>query len=598
MLALHSINHGGVESMSGAYRHGDRRLARILRVIVTVVLTMTVGVSAAPMSTANRTSGVAPLAVFFDAVASGSGVVQPSDGDYARLHYEWGFSDPASGTWATGRRNPDGSYPSKNQAIGYVAAHVFERPGVYIVSLQVIDAGGQTHEYQQPITVTDPATEPGWTTYYVSSSTGNDSNSGLSLVVPFKTFAKAKSMLAPRVRMLFKRGENWTYGGQTWLNAGPGIIGAYANADGSDNPALAKPHITQTHNGYAFHIGHDWRLRDLELEGSGAGPSTGDGIAAQTTRNHWLALRLEIHEFERAFGMVHVGDPHDGHAIAGCEVYDVNQRAGWVGGNRFAILGSTFRKETLNTSQIRTWHGFKTVYSHNVFGAGQSGVFKFRNQARQLPGNPDGQYIVISDNDFLNDHVTGAWPVEIAPQNIDNDGRIRDVVVERNIFRATGLTQRGLTVAARNVTVRNNVFIGTGGHQYYSGVVFFHRGIEPALTGNRVYNNTIYRGDSASGFTAVSLPGSNSEARNNLASAPSVGSANMIGSSPAQSHNLLTNNPGFSNPGNGDFRLTSSSSARDAGTATSYVREDVVGTARPQGTTHDIGAFEYTLPSP
>ncbi|MBK8267390.1 MAG: PKD domain-containing protein [Planctomycetes bacterium] len=60
--------------------------------------------SAQAMSTASRTSGVAPLAVFFDATLPQSGVVQPSENvagtlNYASQTYVWDFGDPASGNW-------------------------------------------------------------------------------------------------------------------------------------------------------------------------------------------------------------------------------------------------------------------------------------------------------------------------------------------------------------------------------------------------------------------------------------------------------------------------------------------------------------------
>ncbi|UCC32217.1 MAG: hypothetical protein JSU86_08025, partial [Phycisphaerales bacterium] len=118
-----------------------------------------------PMSTASRRTGVAPLAVFFDAVDPANGVVQPGDvglpnGDYAAMHYEWDFGDDASAMWADGKR--------KSQATGYIAAHVFEDLGTYDVRLTVSwrDSSGTLHQRtyaEPPIAVTDPATETGWT---------------------------------------------------------------------------------------------------------------------------------------------------------------------------------------------------------------------------------------------------------------------------------------------------------------------------------------------------------------------------------------------------------------------------------------------------
>jgi hypothetical protein len=51
--------------------------------------------------------------------------------------------------------------------------------------------------------------------------------------------------------------------------------------------------------------------------------------------------------------------------------------------------------------------------------------------------------------------------------------------------------------------------------------------------------------------------------------------------------------PGFVNPAGYDYRLKSTSLARDAGTTLSGVDHDIKGIRRPQGNGHDIGAFEY-----
>lgn len=51
--------------------------------------------------------------------------------------------------------------------------------------------------------------------------------------------------------------------------------------------------------------------------------------------------------------------------------------------------------------------------------------------------------------------------------------------------------------------------------------------------------------------------------------------------------------PGFTDYTTGDFRFATSSACYNAGTTLSDVTEDYLGTARPQATTYDIGAYEY-----
>jgi hypothetical protein len=60
-----------------------------------------------------------------------------------------------------------------------------------------------------------------------------------------------------------------------------------------------------------------------------------------------------------------------------------------------------------------------------------------------------------------------------------------------------------------------------------------------------------------------------------------------------QDINSINADPGFINPGLGDYRLSAESPCRDAGTQTGSPLTDIIGQARPQGNGVDIGAVEY-----
>ena len=61
--------------------------------------------------------------------------------------------------------------------------------------------------------------------------------------------------------------------------------------------------------------------------------------------------------------------------------------------------------------------------------------------------------------------------------------------------------------------------------------------------------------------------------------------------------NNTTGTPSFTNAVGDDFTLQSGSDARDAGTDVSAagVTTDYIGTARPQNSVFDIGAYEYIV---
>ena len=61
----------------------------------------------------------------------------------------------------------------------------------------------------------------------------------------------------------------------------------------------------------------------------------------------------------------------------------------------------------------------------------------------------------------------------------------------------------------------------------------------------------------------------------------------------ASPHDLWNLDPRFVNPSAGDFHVQSGSLCIDAGTLLAQVTSDMDGTSRPQGSTHDIGAYEF-----
>ena len=99
----------------------------------------------------SRTSGVAPLSVFFDATTTIDGTLRP----FHDLEYRWDFGDTSAGTWANGAQP---NVNSKNYATGPVASHVFETPGTYYVTLTALDGTNvaTTPLHYITITVQDP----------------------------------------------------------------------------------------------------------------------------------------------------------------------------------------------------------------------------------------------------------------------------------------------------------------------------------------------------------------------------------------------------------------------------------------------------------
>ncbi len=96
---------------------------------------------------ASRTSGVAPLGIFFN---SGFSENTTSDNPFHDLKYSWDFGDTTSDYWAIEENSI--SERSKNTDKGPVSTQVYENPGTYTVTLNVRDETGIISNEQLSIT--------------------------------------------------------------------------------------------------------------------------------------------------------------------------------------------------------------------------------------------------------------------------------------------------------------------------------------------------------------------------------------------------------------------------------------------------------------
>lgn len=259
---------------------------------------------------ASRTSGVAPLEVFFDAVDPQSGVVQPTpDGEghleYADLDYRWSFGDPGSGTWAV-----DGK--SKNLERGYVAAHVYDTPGTYHVTLTVTSPAGAVTTYAETITVQDPeVVYAGDRTTCLSSSGVYDGCPAGAAHVTTTDILDLQAHVATGRRVLLRRGDSWTTTSRMtfWDVTGPVTIGAYGAPTGVDlrgiaanAPSIQVTHASKDDQFIATNRSPDWRIMGLRV----TSPATlGTPFAATTDQSAILYYRLKVVGFGMGLCVAH-----------------------------------------------------------------------------------------------------------------------------------------------------------------------------------------------------------------------------------------------------------------------------------------------------
>lgn len=154
----------------------------------------------------------------------------------------------------------------------------------------------------------------------------------------------------------------------------------------------------------------------------------------------------------------------------------------------------------------------------------------------------------------------------------------------------------GITVYGTGVNyVYNNVIYGiaTGSTAADTGNAGIS--INGASTGVRIFNNTVYN-NIAKGIYLGTYPSNTTGdfVQNNIIYLSGVANYEQSGTGHTVSNNLVGTNPDFVSAGSGNFRLLSSSLARDTGTSlASTFTTDLEGIPRPQGPLWDIGAYEY-----
>lgn len=537
-----------------------------------------------PSFISSRYSGVAPLSVFFDASDTSANTVKRPFHD---LEYRWDFGDP-KGSMARGAYWSSGSRPgisSRNAATGPEAAHVFEVPGVYTVSLTVTDGKNSATNSCGRIVVKDPDIAfAGTDTICVGATNapvpGKNGCPAGALAAKQSSFPAAISSYARTgKRILLQRGDTFTAATPASLTqTGPGILAAFGVG--------SAPRVTMTGNTQILVLSSretpaikDWRIMDLEFDGQSKSESVGIDTAGGI--DQVLILNMNMHDVH--VGIVFVDDIlsawYLGSGLTRHTMFDeisivdstitpiLNSTSGWriyASATRASIQGNTLgnmiSERSTGSHVLRIPYMEKGVIANNTVarpGENQLAI-KLHSQGWCESTSPRGkctrydneapppiytyrsnthpigifstlsgytEKVVISDNKLIG--ADNPYTMSIASQNRQSDERLRDIIVERNWFISGKGTQLALYVVSSDTTIRNNIFDMTEG-KYKTFINLAPPGTSPPSANVRVYNNTFYGGSapaiSGNEFTGISVDptSANIAAANNLIYAPSA----------------------------------------------------------------------------
>lgn len=212
----------------------NRRGSMWLIFIVFMALSSRASGGPTPVITMMASEGMAPYTVHVHALNS-----TYDDGGKLTALFEWEFGD------ANGRYN---------QLSGWNAAHTYDQPGSYTVTLTIRNEAGVSASTTAAITVS-PDTR---TTIYVAD-TGNDSNPGTSMNAPIKTVARAAQLVNHNTKILFRRAGRFDMSQALFIDKQNVMIGSYGNG--------APPVLNYTVNAqYTKHIDMGDLSRNVLIE--------------------------------------------------------------------------------------------------------------------------------------------------------------------------------------------------------------------------------------------------------------------------------------------------------------------------------------------
>lgn len=549
---------------------------------------------------------------------------------------DFGDTSAVSGSAATWDYGSNAGGNSRDVATGGVSAHLYVIPPgggdvTFTIMQSARDAAANTVSCTLQVTVYDPNGTNGFpgtaTTCVASTGTPVAGSGGCpagAAVLNSGSWATATSgtHMGNGKRVVFKCGDTFTTGTDTTITAVKASIGAYGGCENTQtNRPIINTSATATGAFMVANTTGDLRITDLDFEGAGTGGSavnTPGGVTrvpyqvtaynlnstgnsnsyAYNSGAQWGFIDLVQTDATgigtylnyAAFNPGYTGGPFnniDYNALLGSYIHGVGCCSSSSGietvrisGCRLCVIENNTITDSNNVGAVFKFH------QGNTFGScgdnnGVAGCYAVGNGPSPCVVGATfvnntcwvgfySELNMVTDNLFTGN--TGGILSDIAPENGGVDERLRNFVIERNVYSAPTSAWGGelLLLTGANMTFRDNamVMIGAAPMQYpILGVQVAQRGSGniQVTQFNEVYNNTCYapQTESSQYCVAFDIAGSknaataNSYAMNNLFYVPTTATGptvNNIGTGNTVSNNtsVVTHNPAFTN-GSGTF---------------------------------------------
>lgn len=432
-------------------------------------------------------------AVHVDGLTSTLNAGQPTT-----ARYEWDFGDSGS---------------RFNKLVGFNAAHAYDRPGTYTITLRVINEGGKT----STTTATVNVAADNRAAIYVSWS-GNDNNPG-TYDKPIRTFAKAASLVesASNVRLYFKRGESFDVGTKDlWINGQNVLISAYGSGE---NPLLR---YVAARDKRRFMIVTNNTARNVTIEnltfdsiynatnGDQANMPTSlmvNGTNITVRNNKFLDVGFAINAKVDLNGLLNQDNTAP-------KVTGIRDYFNWFEGKNGVILGNTVANST-REHIVRIAGGERVlVYGNDLTNLDRSGTDGY-DTAKGVIAAQRGAYMYLANNKL--NGPSGFGPLGAANGMHETWARTLYGVFENNL---QSNAQFEVKHGAEHIMVRNNVFLRDNSTNI--NIEGYNTAYQRGAVDVTIVNNTAINNGATGNFIRMDVPVDGVNLLNNLYVAPNL----------------------------------------------------------------------------
>ena len=346
--------------------------------------------------------------------------------------FEWDFGDTS------------GRY---NKLTGFNAAHVYDKPGVYTITLTVTGERGRSGVAR--VTVNVAADER--PTVYVDSARGDDDNDGSSPAKAVRTAKKAFQLAGDDTRVLFKRGQKFTVDTTISINEDRVLVGAYGKGT---LPVLYRVEGTGDGVFRTSASAEDVTIQDLKIDSEYKADSDGEAPKVPVTGLYAGGTNITVRdvEFGDVGNAVNANQKPTGLLVMDSEAvkdYGTRSYFVWGQGTDLVVLGNTSldssREHNLRTSGVE-----RILVAHNHFAQ--------TDRSEDDPGDIQkgcieihrGLYAYVTDNTVHGGVIrTGPRGGGYEPADTETAW----VVIEDNRLDDVGIK---LYAGSHHVMIRNN----------------------------------------------------------------------------------------------------------------------------------------------